>query len=84
MINEIVLEDKKYDRSCRNVTIIEAEDSHLTDVRFVSKMLNLSDLYIRTAPETQDTMDNSPPSAGSNNAKTLRFSTAISAEYPVC
>jgi hypothetical protein len=52
MINEIVLEDKKYDRSCRNVTIIEAEDSHLTDIRFASRMLNLSDLYIRNPHNT--------------------------------
>lgn len=47
MINDIVLGDKKYDRSCKNVTIIEAEDSHLKDIRFATKMLNLSDLYIR-------------------------------------
>jgi hypothetical protein len=52
MINEIVLGDKKYDRSCKNVTVIEAEDSHLKDIRFAVKMINLSDLYIRTISPT--------------------------------
>ena len=46
MINEIVLEDKRYDRGCKNINIIEAEDSHLKDIRFAAKMVNLSDLYI--------------------------------------
>lgn len=48
MLNEIIFEDKKYDRACRNINIVEAEDSHFKDVRFVAKMINLSDLYIST------------------------------------
>lgn len=70
MINEIVQEDKKYDRPCKNITIIEAEDSHLRDIRFASKMINLSDLYIRTPPPMQATMATSPRSRASSSAAT--------------
>jgi hypothetical protein len=51
MIDEIVLVDKKYDRNCKNIDIVEAEDSHLLDIRFASKMVNLSDLYIRISSD---------------------------------
>ncbi len=35
------------ERACMGINIIEAEDSKLKDIRFVAKMNNLSDLYIR-------------------------------------
>lgn len=40
------MDDKKYDRNCKAINTIEAEDSHLKDIRFTSKMVNLSDVYI--------------------------------------
>lgn len=54
MINEVVMEDKRFDRACRAVAIIEAEDSHLSDIRFTYKMSNLSDIYIRISFAMKD------------------------------
>jgi hypothetical protein len=48
------MEDKRFDRACRAVAIIEAEDSHLSDIRFTYKMVNLSDIYISISLAMQD------------------------------
>lgn len=54
-LNEIVLYDKTVEKACKGINIIEAEDSRLKDIEFVSKMVNLSDMYIRKGVSMQAT-----------------------------